>query len=112
MMFIIPDKLLAMFDASDNMIKIGVPALKIISTSYIFAGFNIAACSVFQALSNGMYSLIVSAARQIVVLVPVAFALATTGVLEYVWLSYPIAEIASLIISSLMLKKTMKRLNF
>ena len=60
-----PDVMLRMFDASDRMLEIGIPALRIISLSFIFAGFCIVSGSVFQALGNGMYSLIVSVARQL-----------------------------------------------
>ena len=70
---IIPHKLLGLFEASDAMLGIGVRALRIISISYLAAGFCIVAGSVFQALGNGMYSLIVSVARQLVILLPAAF---------------------------------------
>ena len=68
-----PTTLLRMFDASELMIEIGVPALRIISLSFIFAGYSIICSAVFQALGNGVYSLIISVARQIVVIIPVAF---------------------------------------
>lgn len=94
-MEIIPDKLLLLFDASENLIKIGVPALRIICLSFIFAGFCITIGSVFQALGNGVYSMIVSAARQLCVLLPVAYLMSLTGNLDMVWLSFPIAELMS-----------------
>ena len=94
-MEIIPDKLLLLFDASENLINIGVPALRIICLSFIFAGFCITIGSVFQALGNGVYSMIVSAARQLCVLLPVAYLMSLTGNLDMVWLSFPIAELMS-----------------
>ena len=94
-MEIIPDKLLLLFDASENLIKIGIPALRIICLSFIFAGFCITIGSVFQALGNGIYSMIVSAARQLCVLLPVAYLMSLTGNLDMVWLSFPIAELMS-----------------
>jgi len=96
---IIPDRLLAMFNASADLYAIGVPALRIISVSFLFAGFCIVAGSVFQSLGNGVHSLIVSVARQLLVLLPVAFLLSLSGNLEAVWWSFPIAEIVSVLLS-------------
>lgn len=93
---IIPETLLAFFDASEHMLEIGVPALRTISISFIFAGFAIVCSSAFQALGNGVYSLIISVARQLVVILPVAFAFAKLFGLQMVWAAYPIAEILSL----------------
>ncbi len=70
---LIPGELLRLFDASDHMLEIGVPALRIISISFIFAGYCIILGSVFQALGDGVYSLIVSVARQLFVILPVAY---------------------------------------
>lgn len=94
-----------LFDASDNMVAIGVPALRIISLSFLFAGYCIIASSVFQSLGNGMYSLIVSAARQLIVILPVAYLFARIFGLHMVWWSIPIAEIVSLFLSTLLLKR-------
>lgn len=92
---IFPAQLFAMFDASETMLAIGVPALRIISLSFVLAGFGIVSGSVFQALGNGVYSLIVSVARQLLVLLPVAFLLSLTGNLNAVWWAFPIAELVS-----------------
>ena len=105
---LIPDKLLLLFNASENMLEIGVPALRIISLSFLFAGYCIVISSVFQALGNGVYSLIVSVARQLLVLVPAAYLLAVTVGLNAVWWSFNIAEIVSLILSTILLKKIYK----
>ncbi|MFV0363752.1 MAG: MATE family efflux transporter [Suipraeoptans sp.] len=85
-----------MFNASESMLEIGVPALKIISISFIFAGFSITTISVFQALGNGVYSLIVSIVRQLVFLLPIAYLFAKIFGLTHVWWAVPIAEISSL----------------
>lgn len=100
---LIPQTLLSMFNASEKLIEIGVPALRIISLSFLFAGFAIICSSVFQAMGNGMLSLYVSVGRQLVVLLPAAFLLAQTGVLSAVWWSFPIAELISLALSALFL---------
>ncbi len=109
---ILPEKLLAMFKASENMIAIGVPALKIISFSFLLAGYNIVASSVFQALGNGIYSLIISVARQLVVLLPAAYILARFGELNTVWLAFPIAEVVAFALCSFFLVRIMKRMDF
>lgn len=91
----IPDKLLLLFDASEHMLSIGVPALRIISVCFIPAAFGIATGAVFQALGYAWYSMIVSICRQLLVLLPVAYLLALTGELQNVWWSFPAAEIVS-----------------
>ncbi len=106
---LIPDKLLSFFNASPEMLEIGVPALRIIGTQYLFAGFCIIAGSVCQAIGKPVHSLIVSVCRQLVVLLPTAWLLSLTGRLELVWFAFPIAECMSLILSSIFLAKTMKR---
>ena len=99
LMWLIPDTMLKIFDASDSMLSIGVPALKTISLSFVFAGFSIAMGSVFQAIGKSYFSMIVSFTRQLVVLVPVAYFLSKTGVLENVWWAFPIAEVFSLAVT-------------
>ncbi len=94
-----------LFDASEHMLEIGVPALQIISLSFLFAGYNIIVGSVFQALGNGVYSLLVSAARQLVVILPVAYLFAKIFGLHMVWWSIPLAEIVSLLMSTVLLKR-------
>ncbi len=97
----VPAVLLGMFEASDEMLAIGVPALRIIGVHFLIAWFCIIAGSVFQALGNGVYSMVVSVARQLVVLLPVAFLLARLGGLHAVWWAFPIAELMSFCVSSI-----------
>lgn len=101
---LIPEKLLAMFDASELMLKIGVPALKTISFSFLFAGFCVICGTVFQAFAHGFSSLIVSVVRQLVVLLPTAYLLSKTGDVNMVWWAFPIAELSSLTLSILFLR--------
>ncbi len=96
---IFPSQLLLLFDASDTMLSIGIPALRIISCSFLLAGFCIICGTMFQALGNGVYSMIVSIARQLVVLLPAAYLLSLTGDVTYVWFAFPIAELVSLGVS-------------
>ena len=103
-----PATLLTLFDASAEMTAIGVPALRIISISFLLAGFCIIAGSVCQAIGNPLYSMMVSICRQLVVLLPAAWLLARSGRLELVWWSFPIAEIASFTLSAIFLRRTMR----
>ena len=105
----VPDVLLLMFDASENMLGIGIPALRIIAVHFLIAWFCIVAGSVFQAVGNGMYSLYVSVARQLVVLLPAAYILAKIGGLNLIWWSFPIAELMSCLISTICLILTFKK---
>ena len=98
-----------LFRASENMLAIGVPALKIISISFLFAGYCIIVGSIFQALGNGVYSLIISATRQLIVILPVAYIFATVFGLSMVWWAIPIAEIVSVILSTLLLKRIYRK---
>lgn len=94
---VFPAQLLGLFEASEEMLAIGIPALQIICTSFVFAGFGIVSGSVFQALGHGVLSMMVSIVRQLLVLLPVAYMLAKTGRLELVWLAFPIAEIFAVV---------------
>ena len=106
-----PNVLLNLFDATEMMLVIGVPALRIIASTFIVAGVCIALGSVFQALGYGIYSMLVSLARQLLVLLPAAWLLAQSGKLELVWFCFPIAEIFSFILSAVFLRETLKTAN-
>ncbi|MDF2820652.1 MAG: efflux family protein [Clostridiales bacterium] len=93
--WVIPDKLLLLFNASDEMLSIGVPALRTISISFVFAGTAIVISSVFQALGNGMHSLVMSVIRQLLVILPVAYLLSKFVSRDALWLAFPIAEVVS-----------------
>ena len=102
---ILPNWLLGLFGASDNMLAIGIPALRIIALSFPLAGVCIALGSVFQAFGKSMNSLIVSVGRQLVVLIPTAFLLSRTGSVSNVWWAFPIAECVSLVISLVLFRR-------
>ena len=106
---LLPDKLLLIFEASENMLNIGVPALRTISVSFLFAGYCIVCSSMFQALGHGLLSLLVSVFRQLLVLLPSAFLLSKIGGLDLVWYSFPIAEICSIFFSTYFLRHVYKK---
>lgn len=106
----IPETLLNLFNSEGGSIgELGVPALRIIGTHFLVAWFCIIAGSVFQALGNGIYSMFVSLARQLIVLIPVAYVLAKIGGLPLVWWSFPIAEVMSLLVSTFFLIRINRR---
>ena len=87
-----------------RMLRIGVPALRIISYSFLFAGYCIVATAVFQALGHGVLSLVVSVVRQLFVLLPVAFLLSRVGGLDWVWWAFPIAELVAVVLCTVFLR--------
>ena len=105
---LIPARLLGFFNASEEMLAIGIPALRIICLSYMMAGACIAMGSIFQAFSRSFYSLFVSIGRQLVVLLPVAWLLSRTGTVTMVWWAFPIAEVISGILSVYFFRKLYK----
>lgn len=108
----IPQTLLGFFNASEAMIKIGTPALRIIAIHFIFAGFSIVCSATFQAVGKGTYSLLTSLIRQLLVLLPCAYVLSLTGNLDLIWLCFPIAEIFSAVTSFILMKRTRRHLEF
>lgn len=103
---IFPKFLLGFFNPSAEMLEIGPVALRAISMSFPVAAFCIVCGTVFQALGHGMYSMWVSIARQLAVLLPVAFLLSLFDRLGLVWLAFPIAEVASLVMTLIFLRRT------
>lgn len=110
MFLVIPDKLLGFFDASEDMLSIGVPALRIISTHFVIASFSIMMISTLQALSRGVDSMIVSFSRQIIVLLPAAYLLSKFVGLNAIWWAFPIAEVVSMSLCALFLSKAYKKM--
>lgn len=110
LMWIMPETMLRLFKASEDMMSIGVPALRIISTSFVLAGVCINLGSSFQALGRSHFSTIVSFARQIIVLLPAAYLLSKTGVLNNVWFAFPIAEVMSLSVTFICFRYVYKTL--
>ena len=116
LMQFLPQQMLGIFNVvqgSDTM-HYGVIALRTISLSFILAGFSITISAVFQAFGKSIFSMFVSIARQLVVLLPAAFILAKIGGLEIIWWSFPIAELMSIVVSVIFLivlwNKTIKKL--
>lgn len=101
-------QLLSMFKASDEMLRIGVPALRIISISFLFAGYSIIISTCFQALSKAVYSLWISIARQLLVILPSAYLLGNLFGENGIWIGFPLSEIVSLIMCTILYRKVYK----
>lgn len=96
---IVPSLFLRMFTDDPEMIKMGSIAFREIAPSFLFAGFCIIIISTIQALGHGIYSMIISICRQLLILIPAAYILASVfGSINVIWLSFPIAEVMSLIL--------------
>lgn len=108
---VIPDKLLLLFDTgTESLITLGVPALRIIGCHYLIAWFCIISSSMFQALGTAVYSMLISIARQLVVLIPAAYILGKLGGLDLIWWSFVVAEFMSLLMCVIFLKRTNKKI--
>lgn len=104
-----PDLLLGMFNPTDEFLRIGREALRIISWAFPMAAIGIAISGSFQALGSGVYSTITSICRQLLVLLPVAFLLSLTGEVVNVWWAFPIAEVVSLVVTLVLFLRIYKK---
>lgn len=104
-----PTQLLYLFDAKDAMLSIGIPALRTISVSFVFAGISMVLCSVFQALGSPNHSLLVTLLRQMVILLPLAYGFSSAFGLDMCWWSFPITEVLCALLSLYLLRSVQKR---
>lgn len=105
---LLPGTFLDLFQASDNMKSIGIPALRIISLCFVPAGFGIICGSFFQAMGHGMIAMWVSIVRQLGALIPLAWLLSRTSQLNLVWLAFPLAEIVAVVITTFGLRRVIR----
>lgn len=106
---IFPKELLLLFDASDEMLKIGVPALRLISICFIPASFGIITGTLFQGTGHGMLSLYASLIRQLFGILPLAFILIRIGGVTLSWMAFPLAEILGVTYSALVFRWLYKK---
>ena len=104
-----PTQLLYLFDAKEAMLSIGIPALRTISVSFVFAGISMVLCSVFQALGSPSHSLLVTLLRQMVILLPLAYGFSSAFGLDMCWWSFPITEVLCALLSLYLLRSVQKR---
>lgn len=105
-----PEQLLSIFSASTEMLRIGVPALRIIAINFPFAGYAIMRGAIFQAFGKSVYSMNISIVRQLVVLLPVAWLLSLSGEVTLVWWAFPIAEVLGTTMSVLYTKRIRRKI--
>lgn len=106
---LVPDKLLSIFQASPDMLTIGVPALRTLSLCFLIGGFTIVASSVFQALGKGLLSMSIAIFRQLLLVLPLAFLFSKLGGLDLVWWSFPIAEVLAGLLAAAYLYHTYQK---
>ncbi len=106
---IFPEQLLRIFNASDEMLRIGVPAIKTISIHFLGTGFCVNSVAIFNSMGYSIFSLLLAIARQIVIVLPAAYVLSLLGDVDKIWWAYPIAEVGALTISILFLKYLYKK---
>ncbi len=106
----LPELLFVPFNASEEMLAMGVPALRIISIHFILAGFDIIGGTLFQALGNAVYSMITSICRQLLVLLPAAYLLAQLGNVNFVWWAFPIAELMAVTLTIIFMIRIYKKI--
>ncbi len=104
----IPELLMSMFDAQEEMMRIGVMALRLISLGFIPAGVSIVCSTFFQAIGSGIYSLMLSIIRQLVAILPIAYLLSSFYGLDAIWWAFPIAEVICCIWVMMFLKRIWK----
>lgn len=102
---VLPDKILLLFNGKDELMDVGVTALRIISLGFIVSSFSVIFVGVFEAIGKGPQSLVITLIRQLVVIVPLAFLLSKYFGVIGVWLAFPIAEVIAAVVSVFMMKK-------
>ena len=102
---LVPEALLGLFNPSDEFLRMGIKALRIVSIHFPIAAVGIMLGASFQALGNGIYSTIVSLCRQLLVLLPAAYLLSLTGNVDNVWWSFPIAEVVSALVTLILYRR-------
>lgn len=102
---LVPEALLGLFNPSDEFLRMGIKALRIVSIHFPIAAVGVMLGASFQALGNGIYSTIVSLCRQLLALLPAAYLLSLTGNVDNVWWSFPIAEVVSALVTLILYRR-------
>ena len=107
--WLFPKELMILFSPNEEMLRLGIPALRICSLCFILAEFDVIAIASFQSLGNGMYALYASFLRQLVLILPIAYVLSNMFGLEAVWYSIPLAELGCAFLDIYLMKKIYKQ---
>ena len=106
----LPEQLLLMFNADAQMLEIGVPALRIISLGFLVSSFGVIYSGAFEALGQGMPSLIISLLRQLVIILPLSYILSSFIGANGIWFAFPISEAIASIVAIILMKRALKRI--
>lgn len=109
--WIFPREILLLFKASDEMMTLGISALKIISISFIFGSICFIFACFLQAIGKGMASLVITLLRQLIIILPAAFVMGKLWGLNGVWASFIAAEFLTCIFSLIIFKYYSKKDN-
>ena len=109
LLWIFPNQIFDMFNATDRMREIGVPMIRIVSLSYVIASVSIIAVGVFQTLGNWQSAILQSFLRQFIILLPTFYLLSLTGNIDLVWWSFFISEVLNTIMCMYFLKRDIKK---
>ncbi|MGM9533699.1 MAG: MATE family efflux transporter, partial [Intestinibacter sp.] len=88
-----PRQLMSMFSASQNMMNLGVQALRIISLGFLFSAFSLIISAMYESIGKGTYSLVISLLRQCVIIIPVCMIFYKSIGLTGIWITLPVSEI-------------------
>lgn len=102
---LVPEALLGLFNPSDEFLRMGIKALRIVSIHFPIAAVGVMLGASFQALGNGIYSTIVSLCRQLLALLPAAYLLSLTGNVDNIWWSFPISEVVSALVTLILYRR-------
>lgn len=102
---LIPDKILLLFDASENMMRMGIPAVRLMALSFFVGAFNIVFAAIYQGFGNGKFSMYLVFARQVIFLIPLLLLAASMKQLNFAWLAFAAAETIAVPVGILLYKK-------
>lgn len=106
----IPVPILLLFDASEQMMLLGIPAVRIMSVSFFLSSVGIIFASVFQGFGNGNYSMYLAFMRQVILLIPILLIGGFMGNLVVIWSGFAIAELLSIPFGIMLYRKIKKNM--
>jgi putative MATE family efflux protein len=95
----IPQVLLGFFSPSEEMMRLGVPALRIIAVTFIPASITLVLGYSMSGLGNGLVNMIGTGLRQLVIFVPLLYVFAKNFGVEHCWYAIWISEAAAVLYS-------------
>lgn len=103
--------LLTLFDASPQMLILGIPAIRIMALSFLFNGISTMMATYLQAVGNVPQSVIITLLRQLVLLVPVMWILSHIWEIDGIWITFPVTELLSFLYAWMQVRRTRTKIN-